>query len=164
MIYRVKQFVAALTAKMTAEDTDFVKSYLNKKEQELFFQLRVYEQAHCLHVAQGMMMQDEHLKAEDKHELIRMGLLHDIGKIKYPLNPIEKSIIVVLDKLTKGKIKQMKQLKMVKCYYEHAQIGCQLLSEIGDYEAEFLLAIKNHHEPSAQNEKARLLKKCDDAA
>lgn len=164
MIYRIKQFIQAISAKMAVEDIEFVKSYLSKKEQELFFQLKIYEQSHSLRVAKNMIKEDGSLNAEDKRERIRIGLLHDIGKIKYPLNPIEKSIIVVLDKITGGRISKARRLKIVKCYYEHPQLGYELLSEIGGYEVEFLQAIKNHHEPQPRTEKVRLLKQCDDAA
>ena len=30
MIYRIKQFIPAISAKMTVEDIEFVKSYLSK--------------------------------------------------------------------------------------------------------------------------------------
>ena len=164
MIYRIKQFLYAITAKMSAEDISYVKCYLNEKEQKLFFKLRVYEQAHCLKVAQNMVVQNKVLNVEDKSEMIRIGLLHDIGKIKYPLNPIEKSMIVILNKLTKGRIKKFSKLKMVKCYYEHAQIGYELLCAIGEYNSTFLQAIKEHHNPEFKSQKIELLKKCDDAA
>lgn len=164
MIYRIKQFIYALTAKMTKEDIAYVKCYLNKKEQELFFKLKVYEQSHCLKVAQSMAKQGEALNAEDKRELVRMGLLHDIGKIKYPLNLIEKSLIVILDKVTKGKIKNWHKLKMVKCYYHHAEAGYDLLSELDDYKDTFLQAIRYHHTVTFEDEKIKLLKQCDDVA
>lgn len=162
MIHRIKQFIHAMTAKMREEDQLFVKKHLNKKEQELFFQLRVYEQTHSVRVARHM--KENECNIEEEQDMIRIGLLHDIGKIKYPLNPIEKSIIVVLDKMTKGNIKKMRRLKMVKCYYEHAQIGYELLCALGGYDAEFLEAIKYHHEPLPKGEKTRLLKQCDDVA
>ncbi len=164
MIQRVKQFIYAITAKMTAEDKKFVKTYLNEKEQELFFKLKVYEQTHCLRVAKSMITIGGGKNVAEEKEAIRIGLLHDIGKIKYPLNPIEKSIIVVLDKLTRGKIKQVKALKMVKCYYDHPKMSYELLCNLGDYEEEFLQVIKRHHEPLPQNEKVCLLKQCDEAA
>ena len=151
---------------MLEEDKQYVKAYLNEKEQALFFQLKVYEQAHCLDVAR-QMARDVSIKDchdEEKKQLIRIGLLHDIGKIKYPLNPIEKSIIVVLDKVTKGKIKNFTQLKMVKCYYEHAELGYILLKETGNYDEFFLEIIKNHHMKNPQDMRASLLKKCDDRA
>ena len=36
-------------------------------------------------------------------------ILHDIGKIVYPLNPIQKGVMVLLDKVTKGSIKRCSQ-------------------------------------------------------
>ncbi len=164
MIYRVAQFIAAVTAKMTEDDISYVKGLLNEKEQALFFQLRIYEQAHCLKVARNMDAQSSNFNIKERWELSRIALLHDIGKIKYPLNPIEKSIIVVLNKLTKGKIKKVTWLKMVKCYYTHAQIGAELLKEIGTYDAAFIEAIRSHHDMNITSEKISLLQRCDNAA
>ncbi|WP_054743012.1 HD domain-containing protein [Cellulosilyticum ruminicola] len=164
MYYRVEQFISAITAKMTKEDTDYVKGLLNEKEQELFFKLKVYEQVHCLRVARNMDAESGVFNIKERWELSRIALLHDIGKIKYPLNPIEKSIIVVLNKLTKGKIRKLTKLKMVKCYYTHAQEGAALLAEIGTYNEDFLEAIRTHHDVDITSEKMNLLQKCDNAA
>lgn len=140
MLYRVEQFINALRAKITAEDKAFYKRYLTLKEVVLFEKLKVYDQKHCIRVAQLLKQE-----LEDNNELIRLGLLHDIGKIQYPLNPIKKAIIVGLDYFSKGKIKKYRQFKLISAYYEHAQIGYELLKEEGGYSEEFLNSIKNHH-------------------
>ena len=98
----------------------------------------------------------------ENHEMIRLGLLHDIGKIKYPLNPIEKSIIVLLDKLTKGKIQRMTSLKIVKCYYEHAEIGYELLKALAQYDETFLERVRRHHSQGKGDEVLECLKNADD--
>ncbi|MBE6022899.1 MAG: HD domain-containing protein [Cellulosilyticum sp.] len=156
MLYRVKQFIKAVTATVTGEEENWVKGYLSLAEAQLFFRLKVYEQRHCIDVAKILgerTLQDR--------EMIRLGLLHDIGKIKYPLNPIEKSLIVLLDKLTQGRIKKYDQLKMVKCYYKHPQLGCELLKSIGAYNHFFLEGIKGHHQKEIKEEKIRLLQEVD---
>lgn len=141
MLYRVKQFYRAITATISFEDKEWIENFLSLEEQKLFFSLRVYEQKHCLEVAKLL---DKW--TEGKDEMIRLGLLHDIGKIKYPLNPIEKSIIVLLDKFTRGKVKKLEGIKMVKCYYEHPHIGCDLLVRIQQYDPSFLECINLHHD------------------
>lgn len=140
MLYRIEQFINAIRAKITPEDRAFYKKYLTLKEVVLFEKLKVYDQKHCIKVAQ--LLQQER---EDNKEIIRLGLLHDIGKIAYPLNPIKKAIIVSLDYLSKGKIKKYRQFKIIRAYYEHAQIGYELLKAEGGYSEEFLNGIKSHH-------------------
>ena len=130
MRYRVKQFIWAITARMNEEDVLFMKHYLSKKEQELFLKLRVYEQKHSIRVAYELQ---KCAKENQVEEYIRLGLLHDVGKSKYPLNPVEKSVIVLLNRLSKEKIQRWNGLKMVKCYYQHGEIGYQLLKELGNY-------------------------------
>lgn len=160
MVYRIKQFVWAMAAKMNIEEKEFVNHYLSDKERKLFYRLRVYEQKHSVRVAYELK---KRAAKNQEVEYIRLGLLHDIGKSIYPLNPIEKSIIVVLDYLTKGKIQKMSHLKMVKCYYHHGIIGYNLLSESGDYHLLFLEAIKNHHgSKGISNPLIKALKECDD--
>lgn len=168
MLYRVKQFISAIIAKISEEDEKLIETYLGSYELSLFRELKVYEQKHCIQVALGIM---KDYPSDDKEELIRVALLHDIGKIKYPLNPIEKSIIVLLDKFTKGKIKKMKRLKVVKCYYEHPEIGYNMLNERGGYTKEFLELVRYHHDKEIQGKdgmqigsQLRILQICDDRA
>ena len=143
MIYRLKQFLRAITAKMNQQEYRFVQQYLSPEEATLFMQLKIDEQKHSLCVAKLM----SELSVTRQEEYIKLGLLHDIGKIKYPLNPIEKGMMVVLDRITRGKVKGINGLKIVKGYYQHALEGYQLLSELGNYEMDFLEAVKWHHTP-----------------
>lgn len=157
MFYRVQQFIKAITTQITKEDLSFVKQFLNHKEEALFLRLRPYEQRHCIDVASKL----KEMTSGDI-EMIKLGLLHDIGKIKYPLHPIEKSIIVILDRLTDGRIRKYNKCKMVKCYYEHPQIGYEMLKEVGDYDETFLKLIKNHHNQEEKMSKLLLLQRADD--
>ena len=159
MFYRVEQFIKAVTAQITKEDLSFISQYLNKIELDLFLRLKPYEQRHCIDVAEKL---DEMTKGDV--EMIRLGLLHDIGKIKYPLHPIEKGVIVILDLLTAGHIKKYRKYKMVKCYYEHPQIGYEILKEVGNYDEVFLRLIKNHHNLEEKNLKLTLLQKADNTS
>lgn len=161
MFYRIKQFIWAITAKLSEEEIQFIKRYLSIEEQELFWGLRVYEQKHSLRVAYALRRQGGKHQVE---EYIRLGLLHDVGKSKYPLNPIEKSIIVMLDGITKGRIRYWSKLKIVKCYYQHGEIGYQMLQELGSYAPSFLEAVKTHHqEEIIGNSLQMALKACDDS-
>ena len=160
MFYRMRQFYEALTAKLTEEEQLFITKYLTKEEQALFKKLRVDSQKHSVKVAK--LLKKEHMELMSKEQLIKLGLLHDIGKIYYPLNPVEKGIMVILNKLTKGKVKKLMQLKMVRAYYEHADLGYQLLKKSGKYSERFLQAVKEHHTVQPNDEITKLLKRIDD--
>ena len=69
MFYRVEQFYLSLTAKVLDEDKRFVASYLNIKEQELFFKLQVSEQRHCMNVAYDV----------NNHGKLGYKLLQEVG-------------------------------------------------------------------------------------
>ncbi len=161
MFYRIKQFIWAITARLTEEEVQFIESHLSVIEQGLFWKLRVYEQKHSVRVAYALSKQSPQHQVE---EYIRLGLLHDVGKSKYPLNPIEKSIIVLLDGITKGRIRYWSKLKIVKCYYQHGEMGYQMLQELGSYAPLFLEAVKTHHqEELIDNSLQVALKACDDS-
>lgn len=87
IFYRIKQFYLSLTAKVSAKENSFVQSYLDMKERKLFFNLQVFEQKHCINVAYDI---DTQYMNEDKRDLIRLALLHDIGKTQVKLTPIDK--------------------------------------------------------------------------
>lgn len=142
MSYRVKQFIWAVTAEVTEAEKTYINEYLAPEEVQLFEQLKVYEQKHSIKVAQAMA---QDAQAEDRINRIRVGLLHDIGKIIYPIGPIRKSMMVLLHKFTKGRISRVRISDMVKCYYEHPQLGYEILKKKGGYEQEFLEVIRDHH-------------------
>lgn len=112
------------------------------QEQELFFRLQISEQKHCINVAYAI--RDKEITPK-KEYLIKLALLHDIGKIKLKLTPIDKAMIVILDKVTKGKARKYTRYKKIKVYYHHGEMGYELLKEIGGYDEHFLEIIRKHH-------------------
>ncbi|MGV8981527.1 HDIG domain-containing metalloprotein [Clostridium sp.] len=165
-LYRVKQFYWSMFSKINSEDLDFIKMYLETYELQLFNQLPVYEQKHCMNVARDVILTCNQRNLQCK-DLIKVALLHDIGKIYNSMNPIDKSIMVIMHKITKGKIRAYKKSKNVNMYYNHGDIGYNLLRKHG-YDDRFLFLVKNHHnnniteiiELDLLNE-LNLLKECD---
>ncbi|HEY8892241.1 MAG TPA: HDIG domain-containing metalloprotein [Clostridium sp.] len=160
-LYRVKQFYRSIVAKINDEDAEFLKTHLQKYELQLFNQLPTYEQKHCVNVARDVKLTCNLRKLQVK-DLIKVALLHDIGKIYNSMNPIDKSIMVILNKMTKGKIRACKKIKNVNVYYNHGTIGYNLLKEYG-YDDRFLFLVKNHHNNKIIGDiELDLLKECDD--
>lgn len=153
MYYRIKQFVWAITARLSKEEKIMLRHYLDQWEYEKFSTLKVYEQKHSLQLASKITQKD---KNNHTKEMIRLALLHDLGKIKYPIGPVRKSIMVLLDTFTKGKIQKYTQFKMIKCYYNHPQIGYEILKARGGYDNVFLEAIKKHHQKPHKSDSYQL--------
>ena len=160
MFYRVKQFYLAVTAEVLEEEKRFVAAHLTAQEQGLFGRLQVSEQKHCINVAYDV---NNHIHSDHKEDLIRLALLHDIGKIEGRLTPIDKGILVILDKVTQGKIRRYTQYKKVNIYYNHGKLGYKLLGKMGGYDQDFLRRIRDHHcEEETDDEILRVLQKWDD--
>lgn len=158
MFYRIKQFYLSLTAKVSEYEKRFVSAYLKSEEEKLFFKLQVWEQKHCINVASDI---NNSVIDQDKDYLIRLALLHDIGKIQVKVNPFDKALMVILDKLTKSKLKDYTQYKKINNYYHHGEIGSELLRKIDDYDEVFLGRIKNHHCKLTDDKLLMILQKWD---
>ena len=158
---RLRQFYRAITAKVTKEDMVLINKFLDKEEKALFFKMAIYEQKHCLYVASDI---NKKCTCENinKDVLIKAALLHDIGKINKPLTIIDRSILVILDKLSKGSLRKLSNIKKVDVYYNHASMGYEILKQFG-YSKNFLYLIKNHHsEEECNNKELVILKKFDE--
>lgn len=153
MIYRIKQAIWAISSNFKEIDYTYINKYLDKNEIILFNKLKRSEKYHCIRVCYDCLRTNSENKLNiDEVVLAKLALLHDIGKIDYGLNLIEKSILVILNKITKGALKNFSNFKSVDVYYNHGLKGKNillreqkknLLSNL--YNDEFLNAIENHH-------------------
>jgi putative nucleotidyltransferase with HDIG domain len=156
MMHRVKQFYWSIQSKLKAEDKEFLKVYLNTIEVNLFNELSEYEKKHSINVAQ------EVIKKTHNETVIRAALLHDIGKIRKRINPFSKSILVMLDSISKGKLKKLSEFGIVDSYYNHGDKGYELMKKYINDER-LLYLIKNHHNDNIIGDKdLNILKACDD--
>jgi putative nucleotidyltransferase with HDIG domain len=160
-LYRVKQFYWSMTSKLDLMDIELINKFLNTEEKELFNSISTYEQKHSVKVAMDVIKLCEANNIKNDN-LIKVALLHDIGKSYKKLNPVEKSLVVMLDNISKGKLKKFKNLKQVDVYYNHADKGYNILKNKGKYDERFLYLIKNHHNTYVIGDKELdMLKICD---
>jgi putative nucleotidyltransferase with HDIG domain len=143
-LYRVKQFIWALKAMRENIDVEYVNKYLNTNEKELFNKLKKTDKQHCIRVSKDVVKYSK-LANISTHRVAKVALLHDIGKGYYGLNIIEKSVLVILNKVTKGKLKKYNNIKAIDSYYNHAKKGADLLKKFNKYDKEFLDSIRYHH-------------------
>ncbi|MDP4091717.1 MAG: HD domain-containing protein, partial [Bacillota bacterium] len=141
-LYRVRQFLWAAVSRVNDQDIKYIDYYLDKVEKELFFSLSVSEQKHSLRVAYKVeeMLQDlpeEQTVVIDRGRMIRAALLHDIGKIEKRVNIIDKSVLVILNKITGRRIKRFTNIKKIDVYYNHGEIGFNILTKLNRYDDKF---------------------------
>ena len=92
MIKRVKQFIRGMFARLSGKDYNFLTDYLTKLELDLFLSMSRYDCKHAVEVARYLADKGASL------ELVRAGLLHDIGKAECPeLTLTRRSIAVFLE-------------------------------------------------------------------
>lgn len=162
-IYRIKQFIWAITAPFKKVDKNIVNRYLNKEELYLFEKLQASEQQHSIRVCKDALRESIHWSNINKSKLAKIALLHDIGKIEKRLSVIDKSIIVIFDKVTNGSLKKYTSLKKIDVYYNHAKKSSNLLKNININDDELLEAIEKHHcKEQSNNCYLEIIKKCDD--
>lgn len=153
-LYRVKQFIWAAGSYFKKIDIDYVNKYLNEDEVELFNRLKHNEKHHSIRVCRDALDISKNKNISLKRNRIaKAALLHDVGKGEYGLNLIEKSTLVLLNNLTKGKIKRFNNIKQVDIYYNHAQKGADILKQFNTYDKEFLDSIRYHHSNKKINNK-----------
>lgn len=142
MIYRIRQFFQGIFAKIDKKDMDLLNEYLSKEEKDLFLQLSISEQRHCLNVAYGCIFELPNNKL-----LVRAAILHDVGKIRSNLSLINKALIVIAlglnvnDKYLPNFLKQALHFKL-----NHPEIAYEILTEIIT-DNQLLMLVKNHHTP-----------------
>lgn len=151
MIYRIKQFLWDIISPFKPIDYDFLKNYLDKDEIELFSNLKTGEKQHCIRVAKASLHyidnegSGEVWSSLNKIWFIKACLLHDIGKKFGSLSIIDRSLLVIINKLFKNKINKYMNIKKVDVYYNHPIKGYEYLKELNKYDERFLYIIKNHH-------------------
>jgi putative nucleotidyltransferase with HDIG domain len=160
-LYRIKQFYWSIICRIDLKDKEFISKYLNMDEKSLFNKLATYEQKHSINVAEAVMKVCGENNINNE-ALVKAALLHDIGKIYKKLNPIEKSLMVMLNSISKGKLRQYNRFKKVDVYYNHGDKGYNMLKNTGNYNERFLYLVKNHHNNFIVGDKELdILRTCD---
>ncbi len=89
-VYRARQFWLALWAKPKLEQLEQARQLLTSAQFKLFQQLYPSEKVHALSVCQQLQAQ-----GYQSNDLLIAALLHDIGKVKYPLRLWERVAVVL---------------------------------------------------------------------
>jgi hypothetical protein len=169
LTYRIHQFKQALLPASQPVTTDQVRLHLTPPQLALFRQLQPSEQWHAFAVLQKLKE-----SRQNNSDLLTAALLHDIGKILYPLKVWERVVIVVMNRVSPALVQRWGQESpqglskpfVVACH--HAEWGADLAARAGASKLTVDL-IGRHEEPVAENGTSRrdrflrLLQQADDS-
>jgi putative nucleotidyltransferase with HDIG domain len=159
MFNRFYQFFLALNPIITSEDEKFVVNYLSASELIFFNKLPKSDRRHAIKVAYYLVD-----SFPNDVNLIKAGLLHDIGKTIRPLSIIEKSLAVLLSILFPFFIKRLasKKASFLHIYLHHADIGFDIAQNL-KLDNDILFLIKNHHIKDIADQRLQALISADNA-
>lgn len=150
IIYRLKQFYFGMFSVYTKSDEAFVRSYLNSQELTLFNQLPGFEKRHAVVVARKMLELALYNPELDSRKLVKLGLLHDVGKVAERNSVFTKSALVIIRFFFPGLYDQLAdkgktdpRFKRFYLHKHHGAVGAEMLEKIGE-SGEFLSIIKKH--------------------
>ena len=139
-------------SKYTKADEAFARSYLNIEEMSLFNQLPGFEKRHAVVVARKMLEAAHGRPELDERKIVKLGLLHDIGKVAERNSIITKSILVIIRFLLPVLYDRLAEIgkdnPRFRRYYihkHHGAVGAELLEKIG--ETSEILSIIAKHDP-----------------
>lgn len=160
-MYRIKQFIWAISSIFSKIDYQVINKYLDTEEKDIFFRLSKSEQCHSIRVCKDCLYNID--DSIDKEIMAKIALLHDVGKINYKLNIFEKSICIIIKKVTNIDYRKVNYDK-VRNYYNHPNESVRLLETLNKkYSDEFIYSIRNHHNDECiENKYLTLLKNADD--
>ena len=149
LVYRSRQFWNSLISSRTRIASESLLPHLTPVQLILFRRLQPSEQAHAYHLLTQLKK-----SGQTNPDLLTAALLHDVGKILYPLSTLDR-IITVLGKRffhsvaqgwSKGAPSGLRRPFVVA--EQHAAWGAQLASQAGAG-AQTVELIRHHHDPPA---------------
>lgn len=168
-------FKALLPLHISDQDVAFLREFLSKQEQILFYRMAALDQRHALDTAytiRDMLGKRTKIKLE---KMYKAALLHDVGKAQFALKLSDRVCQSLFFKLLppfanyladRGSVNHESQLRrLLFCYKYHPRLGAEMAKEIKVEEAVTYL-IEHHHDPVSFNEPKELsiLREADDLA
>jgi hypothetical protein len=89
-MYRVRQFWRTIFVRTDPLDLERGMKLLTPGQADLFLQLQPGERDHALVMVNKLIE-----RGESQPDLLVAAMLHDVGKLRYPLNPFERAVIVL---------------------------------------------------------------------
>ena len=155
---RVRQFLAAVRAKVSDDDMAVLEQHLDPPQRDLFREMSPIDQRHCLDVFNTLLRQ-----GHSDPDLLRAALLHDIGKREIRLWHRVAGVLLeafwptLLEKLAINRPQSW--LYGFYIYRHHADLSAELAERRGCSPSVVELT-RGHHTP-LDNERAKALREAD---
>lgn len=91
ILYRVRQFWRTISVKTDPDELERAQALLTPAQRKLFVQLQPGEKDHAVAMFRSLIEQ-----GENQPDLMAAVLLHDVGKLRYRLNPLERAVVVMV--------------------------------------------------------------------
>jgi hypothetical protein len=91
ILYRVNQFWRILLINKDQLEPVQANAILNPEQRALFTQMQLGEQNHAL-----MIFRRLHEQGENQPDLLVAALLHDVGKLRYRVSPLQRAMVVLV--------------------------------------------------------------------
>ena len=147
IFYRVDQFRRAWNQIPSEEGLACAKKVLTPALFDLFMQLLPYEQAHSISVYDQLVEQ-----GYSQPDFLTAALLHDVGKIRFPLHPWQRAVGVLAQKFFPNRISEWGKsqptglLLGVVVAEQHAHWGAEL-AKAARASGSVVRLIANHQNP-----------------
>jgi putative nucleotidyltransferase with HDIG domain len=154
--YRVRQFWRTISLKTDPHELELAKGLLTEAQSGLFLHLQPEEQSHALVMYHKLLEQ-----GENQPDLLVAALLHDVGKLRYRMNPLERAMVVLAKAVLPGQAQRWGSppfsgfdcapgwRKAFIVAEQHAEWGAQMARQAGVSPLTESL-IRKHHDPACQ--------------
>jgi hypothetical protein len=97
----MRQFWRMVSVKSGSFDLELVQRILNPEQMSLFNQMQTGEKEHAISMARKLTEQ-----GDTQPDLLVAALLHDVGKLRYRMNPLERTMVVLMKVVIPGQARQ----------------------------------------------------------
>ncbi len=145
-MYRIRQFLQALTAQVQPEERALVEKILTPSQSALFYSMPLHDRRHALDVLYTLRRQ-----GYQALPLLRAALLHDVGKAGH-LHLWHRVAVVLLERFAPRMLQWLADDRPGSWGYpffihlNHPRLGAQQAEKVGCDKLTVEL-IRRHHEP-----------------
>lgn len=155
--YRMRQFLRMVFGKIDPFELAKIQEALSPAQMALFARMQSGEKEHAVRLYHTLIDQ-----GEKNHDLIVAALLHDVGKILYRLNPMQRTLVVLTNAIIPQQSHKWGSLKTNQwdrlpgwrkpfiVAEHHAEWGAELAQAAGVSPLTETL-IREHHHSSVQD-------------